>query len=53
VGEHPNIKNLYLFNGFGSKGVLYAPDAARQLVDSIMRGTPIDTDISVRRYFKA
>ena len=53
VGEHPNIKNLYLFNGFGSKGVMYAPDAARQLVDSIMHGTPIDTDISVRRYFKA
>lgn len=52
IGEHPNNKNLYLFNGFGSKGVLYAPDAAKQLVAAITHGTPIDTDISVMRYFK-
>ena len=33
VGVHPKYKNAYVLNGFGSRGVLIAPYAVKQLFD--------------------
>ncbi len=35
VTAHPEFKKLYIFNGFGSKGVLYVPLHAMQLSDAL------------------
>jgi glycine/D-amino acid oxidase-like deaminating enzyme len=41
IGHHPEQKNLYCFNGFGSKGCLTIPHYANQLAEHICSGTPL------------
>ncbi|WP_228236171.1 NAD(P)/FAD-dependent oxidoreductase [Allomuricauda sp. M10] len=52
VGRHPEHQNLYVLNGFGSRGVLIAPYASRQLFDHIENGTTLDPDIDIKRFTK-
>ena len=52
VGEHPEQKGLYLFNGMGSKGVLIAPKIAEEFVDHILHGTPLDPEVDLKRCLK-
>ena len=35
VGRHPEHQNMYVLNGFGSRGVLIGPYASNQLFDHI------------------
>lgn len=37
VSAHPEHKRLFIFNGFGSKGVLYVPLFSRDLANQIMQ----------------
>ncbi len=37
VTPHPEHSHLFLFNGFGSKGVLYVPLFSKELADQIMK----------------
>ena len=50
VGRHPHHKNLYVLNGMGSRGVLIAPYAARQLFRFIEQGIPIDGGMDIERF---
>lgn len=50
VGQHPNHKNLYVLNGFGSRGVLIAPFAAQQLYRFIANGKEIDPEMDIKRF---
>nr|WP_072989875.1 FAD-dependent oxidoreductase [Pseudozobellia thermophila] len=50
VGRHPEHKNLYVLNGFGSRGVLIAPYASRQLLDFIEEGIALDAEMDIRRF---
>lgn len=52
LGAHPEIDNLYIFNGLGSKGVLLAPLYANQLANHIFEGKPIDKEVNVERMKK-
>ena len=52
VGQHPEYSNLYVLNGFGSRGVLVAPYASEQLLNSIEKQTPIATDMNIERFAK-
>lgn len=47
----PVAPGLYVFNGLGSKGSLYAPWAAERLVRSIIDGDPLESALSVAEYF--
>jgi glycine oxidase len=49
VGRHPGNKRVAVLNGLGSKGVLQAPFASRQLIGSLERGEPIHPDFDVCR----
>jgi glycine oxidase len=49
VGIHPENKRVAVLNGLGSKGVLQAPFASRQLIGSLERGEPIHPDFDVCR----
>ncbi len=50
VGQHPKHKNLYVLNGFGSRGVLIAPFAAQQLYGCIAYGKEIDSEMNIKRF---
>jgi glycine/D-amino acid oxidase-like deaminating enzyme len=52
IGQHPEIENMYLFNGMGSKGVMLAPFFAKQLVNRIYSGTEIDAEVDLNRFGK-
>lgn len=52
LGAHHTIKNLYLFNGLGTKGYLMAPTLARELIDNMFHGTPLDKEISIDRFYR-
>jgi glycine oxidase len=49
VGAHPENKRVAVLNGFGSKGVLQAPFACKQLIGSLERGEPIHPEFDVCR----
>ncbi|MBK1832743.1 NAD(P)/FAD-dependent oxidoreductase [Roseibacillus ishigakijimensis] len=49
VGAHPEEKSRYLLNGLGSKGCLYGPEAARQLVNLILDQQEVSADFSLQR----
>lgn len=52
VGQHPEHKNLYVLNGFGSRGVLIAPDVSKQLFNNIEKETELDPEINIQRFTK-
>lgn len=52
LGAHHSIKNVFLFNGLGTKGYLMAPTLARELADFMFEGKPLDKEISIERFYK-
>lgn len=52
IGEHPQHKHHYVFNGFGTKAVMLAPFFAKQLLSFIQHAAPLDTEISASRFYK-
>lgn len=50
VGGHPKYKNLYVLNGFGSRGVLIAPYASKQLFQGISGESDIDAEMNIDRF---
>ena len=50
VGQHPEHKNLFVLNGFGSRGVLIAPYASAQLYHFIENGTEMDPEMDITRF---
>lgn len=50
VGQHPEIPNWYILNALGSKGVLQAPTAVKDLTDHLLEGTRIPANWSVDRF---
>jgi glycine oxidase len=49
VGTHPKNRRIAVLNGLGSKGVLQAPFAARQLIGYLERGEQIHPEFDVCR----
>ena len=50
IGEHPRYKNLYIFNGFGTKSVLLAPYFSKILLDSVFKNQKITDEVNVARF---
>lgn len=50
IGEHPDLKGLYLFSGLGSKGLLLGRYMAQLLADHITTQKPIPREVSVERF---
>ena len=42
--------DVYIFNGLGTKGVSLAPYFARQLLDHLLQGTPLQAEVDWRRH---
>jgi glycine oxidase len=52
LGQHPQLKNLYVFNGLGTKGIMLAPWLSAHFCDYLELGTEIVTEASIERYKK-
>jgi glycine/D-amino acid oxidase-like deaminating enzyme len=50
VGNHPEYKNLYVFNGMGSRASLVAPWASKLLFDKIYNGLELPADMDIARF---
>lgn len=53
VGQHPEIPHWFILNALGSKGVLQAPTAIRDLLDFLLQGSRIPSNWSVDRFLKS
>ena len=51
IGQHPHISNLYVLNGLGGRGALYAPYCSSLLADFIQWDKKIPPLYSVERYY--
>jgi len=51
VGRHPKYKNMYVLNGFGSRGVMIAPFAAKILFNAIIKGMTVPHEMNCDRYW--
>jgi glycine/D-amino acid oxidase-like deaminating enzyme len=49
LGEHPKVKNMFLMNGFGTKGVSLAPYFSNQLADFMEGNGGIDPEANIMR----
>jgi glycine oxidase len=50
IGRHPEIKNFFLFNGFGSRGCSTIPLAALEFTNFITHGTPLPQHKNLSRF---
>lgn len=50
VGNHPEHKNIFVFNGLGTKAVMIAPYFAKQLVHALQNNNRIDEDVNPSRF---
>jgi len=50
IGKHPEIEGLYLINGMASKGLIYAPTAAKHLVAYILGDKKALKNWDLQRY---
>lgn len=52
LGAHPTHKNVLVFNGLGTKGVMLAPYFAGQLVSNMFRGQLLSYEVDIARFNK-
>ena len=52
IGQHPKFKNLFLFNGFGSRGSTTIKYHADLLVDFIINAAPLPYHTNLKRFMK-
>ncbi|WP_194850124.1 NAD(P)/FAD-dependent oxidoreductase [Nonlabens antarcticus] len=50
VGNHPELKNLYVFNGMGSRASLVAPWASKLLFEKMYTGTEMPAEMDISRF---
>ncbi len=51
-GCHPKIKNLFILNGMGSRGILSSPWLAKNLIESIIQDKSLHSETNVARFTK-
>jgi glycine oxidase len=51
IGAHPIHKNLFVFNGLGTKGVMIAPYFAKNFVNFYLKKEVLDTEVSIERFY--
>mgnify|MGYP001544801953 CR=1 FL=1 len=52
LGAHPEIEELFIFNGMGSKGVMLAPLLAKDFVDYLLDDLAIQSEVDIKRFQK-
>jgi glycine/D-amino acid oxidase-like deaminating enzyme len=50
MGQHPKHKNLFIFNGLGTKGYLIAPLLSREFVEYLIDGKALHPEVDIARF---
>jgi glycine/D-amino acid oxidase-like deaminating enzyme len=50
LGKHPKYQNLAVFNGLGTRGIIYAPALAEILYEHLENATNLDTEMDIDRF---
>ena len=53
IGTHPIHKNMFVFNGLGTRGLLLAPLFSTQFANHLEQGTPLNPEVNIIRYKEA
>ena len=51
IGTHHTIKNIHVFNGFGTKAVMLAPYFANQFVNQFQLKENLEAEVNVSRFY--
>lgn len=51
VGFHPETPQIGILNGLGSRGGILAPWLAQMFAESIVDGTPLNSEVDIIKYF--
>jgi glycine oxidase len=51
IGPHPRHKNVFVFNGLGTKGVMLAPYFSKNFVYFYLNKATLNTDVNIKRYY--
>lgn len=52
TGVHPEHKNVFVFNGLGTKGVLIAPWMSKHMTQFLVNGTELPDESNIDRFLK-
>lgn len=52
LGKHPKEESVYIFNGFGAKGVSLIPYFSNMMAGFLTKSEPIIAEVDIARYFK-
>jgi len=52
VGKHFEKENLFVLNGLGTRGVMFAPYLAQKLFTYIENGIPLDKEVDILRIYR-
>ncbi|TWP28875.1 FAD-binding oxidoreductase [Apibacter muscae] len=50
IGNHPKYRNMFLFNGLGSRGVMLAPKMAEELYNYMEYKVELQKEIDINRF---
>lgn len=51
IGQHPEMENVFLFNGLGTKGVSLAPYFAKQFCGNLLNSEKLNDEVNISRYY--
>ncbi|WP_026945376.1 NAD(P)/FAD-dependent oxidoreductase [Algoriphagus marincola] len=51
LGKHPDFSGVYIFNGFGAKGVSLVPYFSLMMRDFLLNGSSLSPEVDIARYF--
>ena len=49
IGKHTEYKSVYIFNGFGAKGVSLIPYYSKKMVEMLIHGRELEKDVNIKR----
>lgn len=50
LGEHGEVKGMYIFNGMGTRGVMLAPYFAAEMAAYMEEGKALDPEVNIKRF---
>jgi glycine/D-amino acid oxidase-like deaminating enzyme len=51
LGKHPHVPSVYIFNGFGAKGVSLVPYFSKLMTEFLLINSPMEKEVDIARYF--